>query len=202
MNPHFIFNALNSIQNFILKNKREDAYSYLSKFSQLVRKILDHSQQKIILLQEEMETINLYVNLEQLRFKNGFEYTLKTAKNTNLDEYYIPTMIIQPYVENAIWHGLMNLENRTGKLEIKISKKTNFLKIAILDNGIGRVKSNEYKTVKTHQSLATTINEKRINLLKKSTDFKNINVLIKDIYDENKIGIGTKVIIYLPINLF
>jgi ligand-binding sensor domain-containing protein len=202
MNPHFLFNAINSIQNFILKNEKEDAYDYLSKFSRLVRKTLDHSKQKTILLHEEIETINLYVTIEQLRFKNSFDYELSVDPQLDLEEYYLPTMILQPYVENAIWHGLMNLEERQARLLIGITKKDQALKIIIQDNGIGRQKANQLKLNKTHQSLATSINQKRVDLLNETKEYKGIEVKIKDLYDNDSIPIGTKVIIYIPINLF
>jgi tetratricopeptide (TPR) repeat protein len=146
MNPHFIFNAINSIQNFVLNNKEDEAYNYLTKFSKLIRMILHNSNEELLTLSAEIEALNLYISLEQLRFNNSFDYKLSIADNIDEDNIEIPTMLIQPYVENAIWHGLMNLkEERKAVLLIDISIENNLLKIVVEDNGIGRERSNEYK---------------------------------------------------------
>ena len=131
MNPHFIFNAINSVQSYILKKKEKEAYSYLAKFSKLIRTVLNNSQEKTLSLRSELETIELYVELEKMRFTNSFDFELDVSENVDIENIQVPTMLIQPYVENAIWHGLMNLEDeRKGLLKIDISINDAFLKVA------------------------------------------------------------------------
>ena len=166
MNPHFIFNSLNSLQKYILANDQESARSYLQKFARLMRKVLENSSQSFITLSEEIETLDLYLELESLRFDNGFDYEINVEDDEIL-HIEIPTMLLHPFVENAVWHGLMNKENR-GKINLRfaeINKK--FILCEIEDNGIGRKRAAELKSkdrVK-YKSKGTEIVRKRIELM-------------------------------------
>jgi len=200
MNPHFIFNAINSIQNYILEKKEDDAYDYLVKFSKLVRLVLNNSREKEISLHAELEMLQLYVSLEQLRFDKSFEFILQVSDDLNLFEIEIPTMLIQPYVENAIWHGLMNLNGeRQAVLKIDISQEDNILRIDIQDNGIGRARSNAFKRDSLHHSVGMQLTEKRIEMINTIWNLKNVQVSITDLYDEQQESMGTKVELFLSV---
>ncbi|HET6991301.1 MAG TPA: histidine kinase, partial [Bacteroidia bacterium] len=200
MNPHFIFNAINSIQNYILKKKEQEAYNYLAKFSKLIRMVLNNSEQKILSLDEELETVKLYVELEQLRFEKNFKFELNVDENVDQTNVEVPTMFIQPYVENAIWHGLMNLENeRNAILKIGISTENSLLKIVIEDNGVGREQAAKYKKQSVHRPVAMKLTEKRLSMINMMEDYVGAKVLIKDLKDESGNGIGTRVEIFLPV---
>ncbi|MGZ4042541.1 MAG: sensor histidine kinase [Bacteroidia bacterium] len=200
MNPHFIFNAINSIQNYILKKKEQEAYNYLAKFSKLIRMVLTNSEQKTLSLYDELEMVKLYVELEQLRFKKNFEFKLDIADAVEIHRMQIPSMLIQPYIENAIWHGLMNMEDeRKGILSIHISIENQLLKIVIEDNGIGREQAAKYKNESVHKSVAMKLTEKRLMMINTMTDYVGANVLVSDLKDKSGNTCGTRVVIYLPI---
>jgi LytS/YehU family sensor histidine kinase len=146
MNPHFIFNALNSVNSFIAVNDERNANRYLSEFSVLMRAVLENSDEDFIPLTKEIELLELYTKLEHNRFKEKFDYQILVDENINLDQFSIPPMLLQPYIENAIWHGL-RYKKQKGNLAILIHKKDEeSVKIVIKDNGIGREKSQELKT--------------------------------------------------------
>ncbi len=145
MNPHFIFNALNSINSFIAKNDELNANKYLSRFSKLMRSVLDNSESDFIPLSNEIEMLKLYMELEKMRFTEKFDYEIMVAKGLENSNYEIPPMLIQPFVENAVWHGLRYKESG-GVLKVSMEKEADFLKVTIEDNGIGRNKSMELKT--------------------------------------------------------
>jgi ligand-binding sensor domain-containing protein len=197
MNPHFMFNALNSIQDLVLRNDSKNSNIYLSKFSNLMRKILDASDKEYISLQNELDILNLYLDLEKLRFGNDFSFII-TVDNT-IDPYYIqlPSMIIQPFIENALKHGLLHKKGNK-KLEI-IFTLNDVLICEIIDNGIGRKHANEIKLrqANTTTSFATEATEKRIDLL---NSYSNVNYAftIIDLMQEDKPA-GTKVILTLPL---
>lgn len=197
MNPHFIFNSLNSVQNFILEKDNMVAGLYLAKFSSLMRKILDNSKTNTISLKEEIETIKLYLNLEKLRFEEQFDYFLSIDESLNTDEIQIPTMIIQPYLENAIRHGLIPLKSR-GLLNVYFkSREDNKLMIVIEDNGIGRAKSGEISKKRLmHKSTGMQNTENRIRLLNKLNK-TNMKVTVIDLYNENNEAIGTRVELFI-----
>lgn len=138
MSPHFIFNSLNSINTFILKNDRDNASGYLSKFSQLVRMILDNSRTEWVLLANELKALRLYIELESLRLNNSFTYAIHIAPDVMASQVVVPPLIIQPYVENAIWHGLSHRQAPGGKITIDVQKAGNELNVQITDNGVGR----------------------------------------------------------------
>jgi ligand-binding sensor domain-containing protein len=200
MNPHFIFNAINSIQNYILKKKEQEAYNYLAKFSKLIRMVLTNSEQKTLTLFDELETINLYVALEQLRFKKNFEYKLSISEEIDIHNFELPTMLIQPYIENAIWHGLMNLPDEiTGILKLTIVTENSFLKISIEDNGVGREESKKYKTESVHQPVAMKLTEKRLFIINEMEDYAGAKAMVVDLKDNQGNATGTRVELYLPL---
>lgn len=197
MNPHFIFNSLNSIKLNIIKNNKENAVYYLNKFSKLIRKILSISREKEVSLQEEIETLELYVNIENLRFKNELNFLINIDKNLNLDTIKVPPLILQPFVENAIWHGL-SLKKGEKIIELSIVKKNeDYLIICIKDNGIGRKKASEIKENKfvKRRSLGLKITEERLNAFSYNSQKKH-QIKIEDLKENNEIK-GTKVTIQL-----
>lgn len=200
MNPHFIFNSINSIQNYVLNKNEDMAYNYLAKFSKLIRMVLNNSREDEITLDAELETLALYVELEQLRFDNKFSYDLNVSEDLNTFDIKIPAMLIQPYVENAILHGLMNLnEERKGKLKIEIQSENNLLKVSVEDNGIGREQSKQYKTESLHDPLAMKLTEERVEMINKLENAKNVKIVITDLYDAHQKASGTRVELFLPL---
>ena len=199
MNPHFIFNSLNSIHKYIWENKPEDASEYLTKFSKLVRMILENSKEKEIPLSKELEGLQLYIELEHRRCNNKFDYSITVDQSLNTSNVLIPAMIIQPYVENAIWHGLVQKEGR-GILAINILQEAAHLTCTITDDGIGRKKAALIKAQKqdVHKSLGLDITAERLNLLSKESGVIS-SVQIIDVDDG--INTGTKVILQLPLNM-
>lgn len=192
MNPHFIFNAINSIQHYILNNDSDKAYGYLAKFSKLIRLVLDQSQHKTITLKQELEILGLYLELERLRFEHPIRIELNVSDNVDVSGVRIPGMLIQPYVENAVWHGLLPLKDREGHLEISISEVGDELRIAIEDNGIGREAAAAGKKDAARRSYGMLITSERLKLLGKS-DFNMEAVIITDLKDEKGNAAGTRV---------
>lgn len=198
MNPHFIFNALNSIQHYILNNEAQYAYDYLAKFSKLIRLVLVNSQHNTINLKKELELLNIYLDLEQRRFKNRFEYEIKYDSELSVNEIKIPVMLIQPYVENSIWHGIMNLdENKKGRLTIELIQQEGIIKISIEDNGVGRKKAAEIKKNSEYESVGMLFTKKRVDILD-TTGKSGAKINVIDLYDENGNASGTRVEIDLP----
>ena len=191
MNPHFIFNALNSVNSFIAVNDERNANRYLSEFSVLMRSVLENSDEDFIPLTKEIELLELYVKLEHNRFKNKFDYQINIDKNIDLEQFLIPPMLLQPYIENAIWHGL-RYKKEVGNLDISINlKDAETVSILIIDDGIGRKKSQELKTknqLKQKSKGMSTI-KNRIAIL--NDMYKDrISVVIEDVLEN---GEGTKV---------
>ncbi|CAH0994539.1 hypothetical protein EMA8858_00649 [Emticicia aquatica] len=200
INPHFVFNSLNSIKSYILTHRSTEASEYLTDFSTLMRSILQYSKEQLISLCNELETTLLYVSLEQRRFNDDFKFIYQIEVGIDTDEIMIPPMLLQPYIENAIKHGLMNKEGvRT--LTLSISKQitpSRQIIIIIDDNGIGREKASLLrKNTPKHQSMGMSINDERISLLGKTNDFL-INIKIVDKKTSNQEAEGTKVIIRIP----
>jgi hypothetical protein len=198
MNPHFLFNTLSSIQYYITQSDNKSALLYLSKFAKLMRKILDNSQQSTISIQHEIEALELYLSLEQIRFEDKLSYsiTIDDSINTQLDK--IPSMLIQPYAENAILHGILHKKSN-GHITINIKKPHNSIVCEIIDNGVGRKKAAEIETSKTksHKSSGLSITKQRLEILNSSLS-SNMSVVITDLID-NKIAAGTKVTISIPL---
>lgn len=191
MNPHFIFNALNSVNSFIAVNDERNANRYLSEFSALMRSVLENSDEDFIPFTKEIELLELYVKLEHNRFRDKFDYTINVDEAINLDEFKIPPMLLQPYIENAIWHGL-RYKKEKGNLTIAIKKKDyNSVTIVIEDDGIGRKRSLEMKTknqLKQKSKGMSTI-KNRIAILNDMYQDK-VDVIITDLLED---GSGTKV---------
>jgi tetratricopeptide (TPR) repeat protein len=202
MNPHFIFNSLSSIHRFIWSNNQEEASDYLTKFSRLMRMILDNTQHTFISLNKEVESLRLYLDLERLRCNGVFEYHINVAEDINDEEVMIPPMIIQPYVENAIWHGLVHKSGK-GVLDIDMLLKGRTLVCIVTDNGIGRKRAMEIKAKKgvTHSSMGMKVTEGRIDLIRKINNSKETNVTITDLEDEEGKAAGTQVMLTLPVEL-
>lgn len=201
MNPHFIFNALNSIQDYILNNQKNLAGDYLGKFAHLIRLYLDQTRKKTISLEEEMDTLNRYLELEKLRFEDLLEYSI-THQEIETSTEMIPTMLIQPYVENAIKHGFLHKKNR-GILTIHFSIDANkeFLYCEIRDNGIGRKKAKQIQQKqRRYQPFSTKAITDRVQLLNHQlSQRKKITVQINDLY-QNEQASGTEVILIIPRN--
>jgi tetratricopeptide (TPR) repeat protein/anti-sigma regulatory factor (Ser/Thr protein kinase) len=194
MNPHFIFNALNSVNQFIAEQDERTANRFLSEFSQLMRLVLENSQEDFIPFRKEQEILTLYLKLEHYRFRDKFDYEIKIDETIDADRIEVPPMLTQPYIENAVWHGL-RYKNEKGKLSLSFQQEKGDLVVEIKDNGIGRRKSTELKTE----------NQKK----HKSTGLKNIHerlAIINQVYKTNYRvqvedpgeGTGTHVRIYLP----
>ena len=200
MNPHFIFNSLNSIKLYIINNEKENAVYYLNKFAKLIRKILEASMTNEISLEEELETSSLYMNIENIRFSNAIEFEIDVDPKVNTGQIKVPSLVLQPFIENALWHGL---SSKDGDKKITIIIKPigdNFVRICIEDNGIGRAASkkiNDKKFTK-RKSFGIDITKERLSDFSKSysNDFK---IVIEDILSENATIMGTKVILDVPI---
>ncbi|AWI27193.1 tetratricopeptide repeat-containing sensor histidine kinase [Flavobacterium pallidum] len=196
MNPHFIFNSLNSVNQFISQNKELEANKYLSSYSHLMRNMMEHSNKDFVTVSSEIEQLTKYLDLEHLRFSDKFDYKIIVDDNIDADQTFIPNMILQPHLENAIWHGIRYRESK-GLLTLSIALENKKIKITIEDNGIGLTKSAELKTKnqKAHHSRGITNTKERITLLnelyKKGITFS--------IAEKNHPETGTIVLIYFPI---
>lgn len=199
MNPHFFYNALNTLQSYILSNEKKEAIEYLSKFSNLTRTILEMTEKDWITISDEIKTLTLYLDIEKARFEDDLFYTIKVTKEIDAELTKIPSMLIQPYVENAIKHGLLHKSDKKN-LTIEFSKIEEFIEIIIDDNGIGRQKSNALNQIKNknHQSFATNALQNRIDLLNQYNQ-KNISIEIIDKYTITEQPSGTTVKIKIPI---
>lgn len=198
MNPHFLFNALNTIQSFIYTNEKEAASSYLVDFSELTRKVLEMSNQTLVVLSEELEALRLYLKLEKMRFEDDFDYVIDTSELPH-ETFQIPSMLIQPYVENAIKHGLLHKKGEK-LIQLKFSLNHAILNVSIIDNGIGLQASKKINTVRNpkHQSFATDANQKRFELLNKLSEGK-IGVEIQELNNDEGFVIGTSVKLSIPV---
>lgn len=200
MNPHFIFNCLNSINRYIVKSDQATASLYLTRFAKLIRLILDNSSSKNVLLSNELEALKLYMEMESLRFDKKFSYQITVDRNVSTDSIELPPLIIQPYVENAIWHGLLHKEGG-GQLTINIKLiDEGMLECTIEDNGVGRRKAGELKSksATSRKSLGMQLTEKRLGLLNRHAEL-NTSISIIDMEDEQQQPTGTKVILRIPV---
>lgn len=199
MNPHFLFNCMNSINRMIMGNENDKASSYLGKFSKLVRSMLQNSEEAQVTLKDELQMLESYIELESIRFKNKIVSQFSVEESIDQENILIPSMVLQPFVENAIWHGLMHKEGK-GKIEIDIKVSNDTLICTITDNGIGRQKSlemqNQYPTGKKSMGIKITTN--RLTMLtRKKTDEV---IKITDLKDENDQALGTRVQVLIPIH--
>jgi len=199
MNPHFIFNSLNSINRFILQNNKTQASEYLTKFSKLVRMILQNSQASLITLESELESLELYLDLEALRFEQHFDYKIFVPGDLDIEVLKVPPLIIQPYAENAIWHGLMHKEEK-GHLDIEVSQQHEQLFFKITDDGIGRKQAAALKSrsATMHKSVGLTITAARIAMMQNKKENES-PVTINDLVNPDGSAAGTEVIIKIPV---
>ncbi len=199
MNPHFLFNSLNSIKLYIINNEQKNAVHYLNKFSKLVRKILEASSQKEIPLAEELDTMELYMNIENIRFSNEIDFKIEVDKDINIDNIKIPSLTLQPFLENSLWHGLSPKEGEK-KIQVNVKNKDKgHVSIEIVDNGVGRTMAevNKENRVLKRKSLGIRITKERLANFAK--DYQNkFDVAIMDLFDENGNPNGTKVILDIP----
>lgn len=201
MNPHFVFNSLNSIQHFILTNKSGDAGKYLNKFARLMRVILNNSEKSVITIKEELEYLTLYIELEAMRFDNKFEWKIDISDDIDTEYFEIPAMLLQPYVENAILHGLTP-KGEGGLLEIIMRLQGNNLLCRIRDNGIGREKSREMRQLskrKDHKSLGMKITSDRLELIN-NLQGSHLSMTVTDLRNEDGTPAGTQVDIFIPVS--
>lgn len=197
MNPHFMFNSLNSIKNYILQAQPQIAAAYLSDFAHLIRLILQYSREKTITLNEELQALDLYIQLEQLRLDQGFHYHCRVAENIPVHSIRIPPLLLQPYVENAIWHGLMPKKS-PGHLILEFYREENYVVCKIDDDGVGRQESLKAHNVNPrYKSMGMGITKERIDILNSLSAF-GIAITIEDKYDQNNIPSGTTVFLKIP----
>lgn len=200
MNPHFIFNALNSIQYFVLNNDTKSTTKYLNKFAKLIRKILNNTEKSVVSLSEEIEQLNLYLEMEQLRLDNKLTYSMTVDPEVEAEEPEVPTMLIQPYIENAILHGIVP-KKENGHVSIRFERKDHSLVCIVEDNGIGRTRSMELKaqSIRTrHQSVGMKITRDRLELLNR-VHKSNLSVNVIDLFDIKGDPSGTRVEIFIPV---
>jgi hypothetical protein len=198
MNPHFLFNSLNAIQNFLFNSNEEEANKYLTKFAQLMRMILENSRRPIIPISEELEGLKLYLELETLRYGHRFSYDIRIDPQIDTTRH-IPSMLIQPYVENAIRHGLAHKAGN-GELVVELQQDEDALHCIIQDNGIGRKKASEIKDRPgiRKESLGMAVTERRLQILNEQRK-KPMSVVITDLADEHGEAAGTRVEISIPL---
>ena len=192
MNPHFIFNSLNSIQYFLLENDCQSALNYLSEFAGLMRKTLHNSSQSFISVSEEIMFLEKYLDLEKERFQERFDYVIINLLDDS-DDILIPPMLLQPYLENAIVHGFKEIEHQ-GKIELKITESENTIEVIIKDNGIGREAAAKIRSAAPHRSVAISNTKTRLELLRIAYESGDFEVIINDLYNEGKAS-GTEIII-------
>ena len=198
MNPHFMFNTLNSIKNYILLSEPRLAARYLANFAHLIRMILQQSREHHITLEQELETLQLYIRLEKLRFKNSFNFHCKVEDNIDLEHTYIPPMILQPFVENAIWHGL-GIKKGDRNLWLSFEKTSAGIRCIVEDDGIGRKQAQQISQMKgfAHKSMGMSIIQDRVGLLNKN-ESQGINISIIDKMNGDGRSGGTRVEIIVP----
>ncbi|MEM7370478.1 MAG: histidine kinase [Bacteroidota bacterium] len=197
MNPHFLFHALSSIQDYIYSNEQaETAALYLSKFAKLMRLILENSREDLISLEQEILTLTNYMDLQQIRYQHGFSYEIHLDPNIEVENIFIPPMVAQPFIENALEHGRIH-EQEHGKLYVRISIQGDRLEMMVEDNGIGRKKAAERSRDRDHRSLATEITEDRLQLIRRKYK-REVSLSITDRMEKGEIA-GVNVFIALPI---
>lgn len=199
MNPHFVFNSLNSINRFILLNETDTASTYLTKFSRLIRMILDHSRSEAISLEQELHALQLYIELEAIRFDNKFTYSIKVDELIKPSSIEVPPLLIQPFVENAIWHGLMHKRDQ-GELMVHVSQQEQDLIIVIEDNGVGRTMAAELKSKSAleHKSHGMQVTHDRLSILQGRFGGKS-SIEVKDLLYPDGHSAGTQVIVKLAL---
>lgn len=200
MNPHFLFNVLNAIKLNVQKNEQENAIDFITDFSKLIRSVLQNSGKKRISLKEELHTLELYIKIERKRFSTSFDYEFTVDENINTEDITIPPMLLQPYVENAIWHGVLHKSEGNGEIKVKTYKSGDDIVVEINDNGIGREKANQLKlkSAQKNKSMGMQITKDRMtmsNII--SSDHIEVNII--DLYNNDRQSTGTKVVITIKL---
>jgi len=196
MNPHFIFNSLCAIQDLILKNKPQKANAFLTKIARLMRNILENTSEEFISLNKEIETLKLYMDVQQMRFENGFSYGIDIDANIDPENVSVPPMFAQPCVENSIEHGLLP-GKKDGRISVMYSLKDGLIMLEVTDNGVGRNKAAGNKPLMKKESLSTRLTEKRLEHFRKILKEKQISYEITDLYEDGNAA-GTRVVMMLP----
>ncbi len=198
MNPHFIFNCINTTQNFVLNSDKKAAYEYLSNFARLLRMVLENSGKNKVPLEDEIEQIRLYIELESIRFEGKFEYSIELTPELENGVFEIPGMVLQPIVENAILHGLLNRKDDKGKLNIRLTVEEDRIHCEVRDNGVGRVAASRIKSRKEEHYRSTAIPNirERLEILQQESD-PMLNLEIEDLAQDGKPS-GTAVHLWLP----
>jgi LytS/YehU family sensor histidine kinase len=199
MNPHFVYNCLTSIQSYIFHNDTPKSLEYLSKFSKLMRKILESSQNQYMSVQDEIEILSLYLKLESVRFKGKFDYDIFVDDKIDPILFKIPSLLIQPFVENSLWHGIQNKQGK-GRIQVSFNLADKSIFCAIEDNGIGRENAEKIKNsrITNHISLGGSITQTRMKLLKSLYGSK-LGIRYIDLKDSENKPSGTRVELFLPI---
>ena len=197
MNPHFLFNSLNSIKYYIIKKEPVKAAEYIDNFSRLIRLILKNSREQLITLQQELEALDLYINIERMRFEEKFNYNLSIDSSVDTAYFRVPPLILQPFVENAIWHGLLHKET-PGNLSIIVSQDDKKINIEIEDDGVGRDRAKQLKSKSAlkQKSMGMKLTKARMDINKTLTN-TDIFVSIIDLKDKFGHSAGTKVVVSL-----
>lgn len=196
MNPHFIFNSLCAIQDLIVTNKPQKANAFLTNISRLMRNILENTRVEYVSLEKEIETLRLYMDVQQLRFENGFTYGIDVDESIDPENVSVPPMLAQPCVENSIEHGLLP-GREDGRINVRYSLKEGLMMLEVTDNGVGRDKAEEHKPLMKKESLSTRLTEKRLEHFRKILKEKHISYEIIDLYEEG-VAAGTRVVMMLP----
>jgi LytS/YehU family sensor histidine kinase len=194
MNPHFFFNSLNSIENFIMRNEKKLASDYLNKFARFIRSVLDSSYQELIEVDKDIESLQLYIDLELLRHNYKFSYCCEVDPALLSGEYHVPSLLVQPFLENAIIHGIGPSDRTDLRILLNISLGDGMIHYTIEDNGIGRAQSGAYKDLNRpfYKSVGMKITQERINIFNQNPTNAN-SVKIVDLYDEQQRPAGTRI---------
>lgn len=199
MNPHFIFNSLNSIKLYIINNEKENAVYYLNKFSKLIRKILIASKEKETTLQDELETMKLYMNIENIRFDNQIDFKINVDDTINTEVIKVPSLILQPFLENSLWHGLSS-KSKDKKIDLNVYKNSSeFITIDIIDNGIGRFAARKISAGKKLKRKSVGIEITKARLANFSRAFSNSYTLEIDDLHQDATALGTKITLKIPV---
>ncbi len=199
MNPHFIFNSMNSINSYILQKNVDTASDYLHRFARLMRMILKFAAKPFIAISDEIDLLELYLQTEAMRFERKFDYSFDLKDDLDPDEFVIPTMILQPFVENAIWHGISNKKNGEGKIKVSFWQENESLLCSVEDNGVGRAASHKAsQKAKSHESKALSITEHRLQLIEQKNGV-SASFEIQDLRDAAQNPAGTKVVLRFPL---
>jgi hypothetical protein len=196
MNPHFLFNTLNAIKLYVQKNDQEKAVEYLTDFAKLIRQVLQNSGNALIPLSAELEALDLYIRIERMRFDASFDYQIDVAPDVTTESIRIPPLLLQPYVENAIWHGLMHKSDEQGILLVQVSRKGKDLYCIVEDSGIGReaAKDIRSKSAEKKKSMGMQITQDRMDISGRMSDM-TFDVKIEDLSDERGMASGTRVVL-------